>query len=145
MHTKFSLGPDKERFCLACRPSLCPLIILEHLELPYLAIMVISSGDLIIQAIKSLVCFVLSSGFGIRGSSISIDDPFLFGDRSSRIGQFSDSSFHISGLFPSNMFITLLTVISIFCTIVIRFCGSLFMSLTAITSLTEVATVTFEK
>src|ERR1700678_4276531 len=68
---------------------------------------------------------------------------FLFGNRSIPISQSSNSSFHILGFFPNNMFIVLLTVISMSCAIVLRFCRSMFVTLTAMMSLTEVAAVTF--
>src|SRR5271168_2437221 len=70
----------------------------------------------------------------------SVDAVFLFGDRSIQTSQ----SFNPS-LFPNNIFTASLTVISMSCAIIIHFCGFVFMTLTVMTSLTEVATVTFEK
>src|ERR1700678_4554647 len=70
---------------------------------------------------------------------------FLFGERSIQISPSSNLSFHILRRFPNNMLIVLLTVIFMSCAIVIHFCRSIFMTLTAMTSLTEVAAVTFEK
>src|SRR5271168_1207707 len=70
----------------------------------------------------------------------SVDAVFLFGDCSIQTSQsFSPS------LFPNNIFSASLTVISMSCAIIIHFCGFVFMTLTAMTSLTEVAAVTFEK
>src|ERR1700678_1514776 len=68
------------------------------------------------------------------------DAVFLFGDRSIQKSQ----SFNPS-LFPNNIFTASLTVISMSCAIVIHFCGFIFKTLTVMTSLTEVAVVTFEK
>src|ERR1700678_996466 len=66
---------------------------------------------------------------------------FLFGECSIQISQFSNLSFHILGRFPNNEFIISLTIRAI----VVHFRKSIFVTLTAMTSLTEVATVTFEK
>src|ERR1700678_397040 len=66
---------------------------------------------------------------------------FLFGERSIQISQSSNLSFHILGHFPSNKFIISLTIRAL----VIHFRRSTFVTLTAMTSLTEVAAVTFEK
>src|SRR5271168_1491739 len=65
----------------------------------------------------------------------------LFGNRSIQMSQSSNMFSRMLGLFPDNKFIVLLTIRAI----VIHFHRSIFMSLTAMSSLTEVATVTFEK
>src|SRR5271168_4208464 len=70
----------------------------------------------------------------------SVDVVFLFGDRSIQTSQ----SFNPS-LFPNNMFTASLTVMSMSCAVIIHFSGLVFVTLTAMTSLTEVAAVTFEK
>src|ERR1700678_1445859 len=68
---------------------------------------------------------------------------FLFGERSIQISQSLNTFIRILGLFPNN--IVLLTVIFMSCAIAIRFCRSISATLTVMSSLTEVATVTFEK
>src|ERR1700678_3073572 len=75
----------------------------------------------------------------------SVDAVFLFGDRSIRVSQSFNVSFHILGFLPNNMFIVWLTIIFMSCAIVIHFGRSIFMSSTVMTSLTEVAAATFEK
>src|ERR1700678_3241074 len=50
----------------------------------------------------------------------------LFGNRSIQINQSSSMSFRILGLFPDNMFIVSLTIVSMSCAIVIHFCRSIF-------------------
>src|ERR1700678_2012785 len=70
---------------------------------------------------------------------------FLFDNDSIQISQSSKMSFHILGLLPDNMFIVSLINISMSCAIVIHFRRPIFLTLTAMTSLTEVAAVTFEK
>src|ERR1700678_1800807 len=94
-----------------------------------------------------LACFPFSFWIvlGCRRMLRSVNAVFLFGDRSIPISQSSNLSFHVLGLFPNNMLIVLLSVIFMSCAIVIHFCKSLSMTLAAMTSLTEVAVVTFEK
>src|ERR1700678_3471219 len=94
-----------------------------------------------------LVCFPFSFWIvlGCQRMLRSVNAVFLFGDRSIPISQSSNLSFHILGLFPNIMLIVLLTVIFMSSAIVIHFSRSIFMSLTAMMSLTEVAAVTFEK
>src|SRR5271168_138633 len=70
----------------------------------------------------------------------SVDAVFLFGARSIQTSQ----SFNPS-LLPNSLFSASLSVISVSCAIIIHFCGFVFMTLTVMTSLTEGATVTFEK
>src|ERR1700678_1915267 len=69
-----------------------------------------------------------------------LQSVFLFGDRSIQASQ----SFNPS-LFPNNMFTTSSTVMSMSCAIIIHFRRLVLVMLTAMTSLTEVAAVTFEK
>src|ERR1700678_4597113 len=94
-----------------------------------------------------LACFPFNVWIGLEFRRVLwlVNTVFLFGDRGIQIRQFFDSSFHPLGLFPNNKFIVLLTVISISCAIAICFRRSISMTLTVITSLTEVAAVTFEK
>src|SRR5271168_1282179 len=70
-----------------------------------------------------------------------INAVFLLGSRGVRISQSSNMSSHMLGLFSDNKFIVSLTIRAI----VIHFCRSIFMTLTAMMSLTEVAAATFEK
>src|ERR1700678_549528 len=68
----------------------------------------------------------------------------LFGNRGVQISHSSNMSSCILGL-SLNKFIVSSTIISMSRAIVIHFRRSIFMTLTAMTSLTEVAAVTFEK
>src|ERR1700678_521575 len=86
-----------------------------------------------------LVCFPFNFWIvlGCRRMLQSVNAVFLFGDRSIPISQSSNLSFHILGFFPNNMFTASLTVMSMSCAIIIHFCRLLFVTLTAMTSLTE--------
>src|ERR1700678_4733423 len=94
-----------------------------------------------------LACFPFNFWIGLEYRRVLwlVNAVFLFGNRSIRISQSSNMSSHILGLLPNNMFIVSLIIIFMSCAIVIHFCRSIFMTLTAMTSLTEVAMVTFEK
>src|ERR1700678_553008 len=90
-----------------------------------------------------LACFLFNVWIGFECWRVQwlINAVFLLGNRGIQISQSSNMSFHMLGFFPDNKFIVSLTIRAI----VIHFRGSIFMMLTAMTSLTEVATVTFEK
>src|SRR5271168_2323424 len=89
-----------------------------------------------------LVCFPFNIWIVLEYWRVlrSGDAVFLFGDRSIQTSQ----SFNPS-LFPNNIFTASLTVMSMSCAVIIHFSGLVFVTLTAMTSLTEVAAVTFEK
>src|ERR1700678_1253792 len=70
-----------------------------------------------------------------------VNAVFLLGNCGIQIRQSSNMSSHMLGPFPDNEFIILLTIRAI----VIHFLGSIVVTLTAMTLLTEVATVSFEK
>src|ERR1700678_1443435 len=91
-----------------------------------------------------LACFFLFNiwiGLERRRVLWLVNVVFLLGNRSIQIGQSSNMFSNMLGLFPDNKFIVSLTIRAI----VIHFRRSIFMTLTAMTSLTEVAAVTFEK
>src|ERR1700678_3309275 len=90
-----------------------------------------------------LACFPFNIWVGLECRRVLwlVNAVFLLGNRGIQISQSSNMSSHMLGLFPDNKFIVLLTIHAI----VFHFCRSIFMMLTAMTSLTEVAAVTFEK
>src|ERR1700678_3920898 len=90
-----------------------------------------------------LACFPFNIWIGLECRRILwlVNAVFLLGNCGIQISQSSNMSSHMLGPFPDNEFIILLTIRAI----VIHFRGSVFVTLTAMTSLTEVAAVTFEK
>src|ERR1700678_4113236 len=88
-----------------------------------------------------LACLPFNFWIGLKYQRVLwlVNAVSLFSNRSIQINQSSSMSFRILGLFPDNMFIALLTIVSMSCAIVIHFCRSIFMTLTVKTSLTEVA------
>src|SRR5271168_4776600 len=94
-----------------------------------------------------LACLPFNSWIGLEHQRVLwlVNAVSLFGNRGIQISQSSNMSSHILGLFLDNGFIISLTIIFMSRAIVIHFRRSLFMMLTAMTSLTEVAVVTFEK
>src|ERR1700678_1830849 len=90
-----------------------------------------------------LACFPFDIWIGLECRRVLwlVNAVFLLGNCGIQISQSSNMSSHMLGLFPDNKFIVSLTIHAI----VIHFRRSIFMSLTAMTSLTEVAAVTFEK
>src|ERR1700678_2509142 len=92
-----------------------------------------------------LACFPFNSWIGLEHQRVLwwVNAVSLFGNCGVQISHSSNMSSRILGFFL-NKFIVLSTIISMSRAIVIHFCRSLFMTLAAMTSLTEVATVTFE-
>src|ERR1700678_631223 len=90
-----------------------------------------------------LACLPFNFWIGLEHQRVLwlVNAVSLFGNRGIQISQSSNMSSRMLGLFPDNKFIVSLTIHAI----VIHFRRSIFMSLTAMTSLTEVAAVTFEK
>src|ERR1700678_4430513 len=90
-----------------------------------------------------LACFPFNIWIGLEFRRVLwlINAVFLLGNCGIQIRQSSNMSSHMLGPFPDNEFIILLTIRAI----VIHFLGSIFVTLTDMTSLTEVAAVTFEK
>src|ERR1700678_2510244 len=74
-----------------------------------------------------LSCLPFNSWIGLEYQSVLwlVNAVSLFGNRSIQINQSSSMSFRILGLFPDNMFIVSLTIVSMSCPIVIHFCRSI--------------------
>src|SRR6202522_625122 len=90
-----------------------------------------------------LACFPFNIWIGLECRRVLwlVNTMFLLGNCGIQIRQSLNMSSHMLGPFPDNEFIILSTIRAI----VIHFRGSIFVTLTAMTSLTEVAAVTFEK